>query len=423
MNTSINSEKEFAIAQALIPGGVNSPVRSFNGIDGKPVFVKQTAGATMTDVDDNKYIDYCMSWGVHILGHTNKRINERVIDALGRGASYGIASPYESHLAKLIIDAVPTVEMVRLVSSGTEAVMSAIRLARAYTKKNKIIKFDGCYHGHVDHLLVSAGSGLATFGQSSSKGVPDDFVKHTISVPYNNKEAVADIFNTYGNDIAAIIIEPVPANMGLVLPEEDFLPFLRDITRKFESLLIFDEVITGFRLAYGGAQEYFNIDPDITTMGKIIGGGFPIGAYGARKEIMQMISPLGPMYQAGTLSGNPIAVSAGIAVLETLQDKAVYTSLAAKTKKFTDDIKDICKGKPITVKALESLFTIFFTDKPMHNFEDVKQCDTKAFAKFYRDMLNQGVYLAPSQFEANFLSTAHTDDQLSLTLSALKKVL
>ncbi len=416
------SKIAFDAAKKYMPGGVNSPVRSFSHLDGNPVFVKSGSGAYITDVDGNQYIDYCMSWGVLIAGHAKKTVMDKVKDKIYQGASFGMPTELETSLAKMVMEAVPSLEMVRFVSSGTEAVMSALRVARAYTKKNKIVKFDGCYHGHADYLLVSAGSGLATHSQSASQGVPADFVNHTISIPYNDIEAVKQVFEKFPNDIAAIIIEPVPANMGLVMPENNFLKQLRQITQQYNSLLVFDEVINGFRVSYGGAQQYFDIQPDLSTFGKIIGGGFPVGAYGGKKEIMSLISPLGGVYQAGTLSGNPIAMCAGLATLEILKSAGFYENLTQKTEEFSKYIKDKLSAFPLQVKWFTSMFTIFFTDQPLHNFADVKKCDAQKFGTFHKTLLDKGIYLAPSQFEANFTSSVHTEADLQKTADLIIEV-
>jgi glutamate-1-semialdehyde 2,1-aminomutase len=417
------SQAEFAEAQLVIPGGVNSPVRSFKGINSEPIFIKKAHGATLYDVDDNKYVDFCLSWGVHILGHGNPDILDSVNEALSKGTSYGMPTTGETLLAKAIAETVPSIEMVRLVNSGTEAVMSAIRLARAYTGKNKIIKFDGCYHGHADSLLVSAGSGLASLGIASSAGVPDSFLQHTISLPFNDELSVFEAFAKYKNDIAAIIVEPVPANMGVVLPQNGFLQFLRNITSEYQSLLIFDEVITGFRPGIGGAQGYFGITPDITTLGKVIGGGFPVGAYGGRKEIMSLIAPSGDVYQAGTLSGNPIAVAAGIATLKKIRLPQFYEPLNHKSRDFIFYLEEITKHKGVVINSFKSMFTLFFNENPVNNYEDVKRSNLKRFEKFYKKLLEQGIFFSPSQFETNFISAAHLPEDLNKTLEVINRAL
>jgi glutamate-1-semialdehyde 2,1-aminomutase len=417
------SIQEFERAKQFIPGGVNSPVRSFKAINGNPVFVKKAEGDTLTDIDNNKYIDYCLSWGVHILGHSHKKVIKAVEDNLWNGTSYGMPTVGETDLAELIVKAVPSIEMMRLVSSGTEAVMSAIRLARGYTGRDKIIKFDGCYHGHADHLLVAAGSGVANLAGSSSKGVPEDFTKHTLSLPFNNEEQLREAFLKYKNEIAAIIVEPIPANMGVVLPNQGFLQLLRDLTTQNNSLLIFDEVITGFRPTIGGAQEYLGITPDITTLGKIIGGGFPIGAYGGKKDIMLHIAPEGGVYQAGTLSGNPVAVTAGIKTLQLLTAPMFYKQLNQKSSDFIHYLGEITRKKGIRMNSFQNMFTLFFTDKEINNYGDAKSSDLKRFEIFYKRLLEKGVYFSPSQFEANFISAAHTPENLSKTLELVNQIL
>jgi glutamate-1-semialdehyde 2,1-aminomutase len=418
-----NSRVAFVKAKQYIPGGVNSPVRSFQGIGGDPIFVLKAFGSTLTDIDLNKYLDFCMSWGVHILGHAPARVLLEVERALWSGTSYGLPTTGETTLAELVSRSIPSVEMVRLVNSGTEAVMSAVRLARAFTGKTKIIKFDGCYHGHVDHLLVIAGSGLATLGISSSPGVPDEFVRQTIRVPFNDESQVAEAFSEFKDDIAAVIVEPVPANMGVILPKEGFLQFLRDITSKYQSLLIFDEVITGFRPQIDGAQGYFGITPDLTTLGKIIGGGFSIGAYGGRKEIMEMVAPQGKVYQAGTLSGNPIAVTAGIAVLSQLKHPTFYETLNQTSGRFISQLNGITKDKGVVIHSFQSMFTLFFHEGDLLNFEDVRNCDLQRFERFYKKALDKGLLLSPSQFETNFISEAHSTDDLNKTLEIISDVL
>lgn len=417
------SEKAYNEASRYIPGGVNSPVRALKSVGATPIFVKKAKGAIITDLDRKQYIDYCLSWGVFIHGHKHPAINKVAKKAIGRGSSYGIPTTAETDLARLVSEAVPSIEKVRFVSSGTEAVMSAIRLARAYTKRTIVVKFDGCYHGHADHLLVAAGSGVASLQQSSSEGVPADFTKHTISLPFNNIERIKALFAEKGEQIAAIITEPVPANMGVVLPHDNFLQQLREITKRYGSLLIFDEVITGFRLSLGGAQQCFNLKPDLTTLGKIVGGGFPAAAFGGRAEIMDLLAPNGLVYQAGTLSGNPVAMAAGSQAIGLLHSEGFYDSLHQTSQWFFHQIKEIIKDKPIVLNHFGSMFTLFFSEKKVSNFEDVKQSDTARFASFYRSMLKQGIYLSPSPFEASFLSAAHTDKQLESTLKKIKKAI
>jgi glutamate-1-semialdehyde 2,1-aminomutase len=419
----ILSEEAYNEASKYIPGGVNSPVRALKSVGAAPLFVKKAKRAKFTDVDGNQFIDFCLSWGVFINGHNHKAVNKAVKKAIKQGTSYGIPSLQETELAKLVVEAVPSIEKVRFVSSGTEAVMSAIRLARGFTGRNTVVKFDGCYHGHADHLLVSAGSGVAQLQQSSSGGVPSDFTKHTVSLPFNNIDAVKTYFAENANEVAAVIVEPVPANMGVVLPQADFLQQLREITNLHGALLIFDEVITGFRLGLGGAQQRFGITPDLTTLGKIVGGGFPAAAFGGRAEIMDLLAPTGPVYQAGTLSGNPVAMSAGIQTLKLLQQENFYQDLEAKSNWFIGELKEIIKGKGIVLNHVGSMFTLFFSENEPQNFDDVKSSNTERFAQFFRSMLEEGIYLSPSAFEANFISAAQTEKQLRRTLEAIKTTL
>ncbi len=417
------STEEFKKAKKYLPGGVNSPVRSFQSLDCNPVFMRQGKGSKIIDIDNGEYIDYCLSWGVLILGHADQVVTRSVSNAIQNGTSFGTPTVQETQLAKLIIDAVSSIEQLRFVNSGTEAVMSAIRLARAFTKKKKIIKFDGCYHGHADHLLVSAGSGLATFKKASSDGVPEEFINETISIPFNDENVVNTTFDRYNGEIAAVIVEPVPANMGVVLPAKNYLSFLRKITTENDALLIFDEVITGFRFGFGGVQSIFGIEPDLTTFGKIIGGGFPVGVYAGKRQIMSLISPDGPVYQAGTLSGNPVAVTAGIATLEVLRQNGFYNALNKKAADFESELKKIFVKKDVQVNFFNSMFTVFFTDFPINNFNDVSRCDFKRFSKFHKMLLEMGIYLSPSQYETNFISSAHSYDDLENTLSKIKKVI
>ncbi len=367
------SVKAYEEAVKYIPGGVNSPVRALKSVGENPLFIQKAKGTCLTDIDGNRYTDFCLSWGVFILGHGNTTVNRAVKEAVSRGSSYGIPSLQETELARLVTSRVPGMEQVRFVNSGTEAVMSAIRLARGYTGRDLVVKFDGGYHGHADHLLVSAGSGVARLGNSSSAGVPESFVLHTVSIPFNDKEAIDRLFRERGTEIAAVIVEPVPANMGVVLPRDNFLEYLREITTRHHSLLIFDEVITGFRLAAGGAQELFGIVPDLTTIGKIVGGGFPAAAFGGRSEIMSLLAPDGPVYQAGTLSGNPVAMSAGIATLNCLATAGFYQELNRKADNFILALKKRTKGKVITIYNIGYEFTLFFTPENVNSFEDVKK--------------------------------------------------
>ena len=419
----ILSEKAYSEAIKYIPGGVNSPVRALRSVGEAPLFISKADGTTLTDVDGNSFTDFCLSWGVFVLGHNHPQVRTAVNQAIELGTSYGIPTLQETALAKLVVDAVPSVEKVRFVSSGTEAVMSAIRVARGFTGRNTIVKFDGNYHGHADHLLVSAGSGVAQLSSSSSSGVPADFTKHTLSLPYNDVAAIKEVFSVRGNEIAAVILEPVAANMGVVIPTVDFLKTLREITAQYGALLIFDEVITGFRLGLSGAQGRLGIVPDLSCFGKIIGGGFPAAAFGGRAEIMDLLAPLGPVYQAGTLSGNPVAMASGIQTIALLNEPDFYIKLETKSNTFIAELKNIIKGKDIVLNHIGSMFTLFFSDHEIRNFDDVKRSDTERFAKLFRAMLKENVYLSPSAFEACFVSAAHTQNDLELTLAKFKKVL
>ena len=416
---NIQSQKMFQDAKKHIPGGVNSPVRAFGAVGRTPCFIESAHGDRIIDVDGNEYIDYICSWGPGILGHAHPRVIDKVKSACNQGLTYGAPTKKEIVLAELITELVPSMEMSRLVSSGTEAVMSAIRVARGYTHRDKIIKFKGCYHGHSDGLLVKAGSGAMTTSVPDSAGVPADFTKHTLVAQYNDRDSVQEIFSTYGNEIAAIIVEPVAANMGVVEPQEGFLEFLREITLQHGALLIFDEVITGFRLGLGGAQEYFHIKPDLTTLGKIIGGGMPIGAYGGRKDIMEMISPLGAVYQAGTLSGNPIATTAGIETLMILkEDPSIYSHLTQKAQIIEKSIKQVA-GNRVMVNRVGSLLSVFFTKNEVIDFETAVQSDVKQYADYFGYLLDHGIYVAPSQFEAMFISDAHSDEDILQTCKVM----
>ena len=414
------SYKAFEEARQYIPGGVNSPVRALRAVGESPLFVDHAKGVTFTDIDGNEYIDFCLSWGVFIAGHANPVVQEAVQKAILNGTSYGIPTLLETLLARKVSELIPSMQQVRFVNSGTEAVMSAVRVARGFTNRNYMVKFEGCYHGHADHLLVAAGSGVATCGITSSAGVPDGFAQYTLVAPFNDKEAVDRIFSEYGDRIAAVIVEPVPANMGVVPEKNGFLQYLRDITLRYEALLIFDEVITGFRLTLGGAQKYYGITPDLTTVGKIVGGGFPAAAFGGRKEIMSMLAPEGPVYQAGTLSGNPIAMTAGLATLSILSEKDIYNNLNANAEKFIAELQNILRPKGITISSVGNMFTPFFRKETPTNFQEVSQSNQKEFARFWRYMLNNGVYLSPSQFEANFVSIQHTEKYLSDVLEIAK---
>ena len=423
MRTQKNA-RSFKNACKVIPGGVNSPVRAFKSVGAAPIFIDRAKGVYLYDADDNRYIDYCLSWGPMIMGHANNVILSEVKKAMAKGTSYGIPTNVETDLAKMIVDAIESVQKVRLVSSGTEAVMTAVRLARGTTGRDKIIKFIGGYHGHVDHMLVSAGSGALTLGAPSSPGVPKDFAKHTLLANYNDIDNVKKLFEKYSDQIAAVIIEPVAGNMGVIPAQKSFLKGLRTLCNKNKSLLIFDEVITGFRVDYGGVQKKVGVKADLTCLGKIIGGGFPIGAVGGKASIMNNLSPQGSVYQAGTLSGNPVCVTAGIATLKALKSQKPYAALERKTKKFCKQISEVLgeKGVAHTINQVGSMFTLFFTDQAVTNFDSAFTCDTKRYAKFFKQMLAAGIYLPPSQFEANFLSTKHTDAHLKKTIAALKSI-
>jgi glutamate-1-semialdehyde 2,1-aminomutase len=415
------SRKLFDLAMGIIPGGVNSPVRACKSVDADPLFIASGRKGRVYSVDGQELIDYVLSWGPMLLGHAHPEVNAAVVEAVGRGSSFGAPTPGEVELAQAIVDAVPGVEMVRMVNSGTEATMSALRLARAFTGRSKVLKFEGCYHGHADPFLASAGSGVATLCIPGTPGVPAETVKDTLLAPYNDLAAVEALFATRGDAIAAVIVEPVAGNMGLVLPQPGFLQGLRDITGRYGALLIFDEVITGFRVAFGGAQAHYGITPDLTCLGKIIGGGFPVGAYGGRKEIMQRIAPCGDVYQAGTLSGNPVAMAAGLATLRLLA-RSDYQALAERTRRLSEELKSILeeKGQKVTLNRIASAFTIFFAPGPITDFESAKRSDSRAYASFFRQMRERGVFLAPSGYECAFTSFAHTDEDFERTLEAAK---
>lgn len=417
------SEQLFAEAKKYIPGGVNSPVRAFGSIGGVPRFIKSADGAYIYDVDGNEYIDYVCSWGPMILGHNRQEVRQAVIEASKNGLSFGAVTEMETEMAKLITEMIPSVEMVRMVNSGTEAVMSAVRVARGFTGRNKIIKFNGCYHGHSDGLLVKAGSGVMTAGVPDSSGVPEGYTQYTLTADYNDLDSVRALYESNPGEIAAIIVEPVAANMGVVVPEKGFLEGLREICDKNGSLLIFDEVITGFRLSEAGAQGYFGVQADLATYGKIIGAGMPVGAYGGRREVMSVVSPLGSVYQAGTLSGNPVAMSAGLAQLKMLHaNPQWYEKLNEKSEKFFKAIGDILSecGKAYSINHTGSLGSIFFTVREVKNYAGAKTSDTGAFASYCNYMLDHGIYCAPSQFEAMFISMAHTDGELNHTLEVIR---
>jgi glutamate-1-semialdehyde 2,1-aminomutase len=412
----------FERAKKVIPGGVNSPVRAFGAVGGNPPFIKWGCGSRIYDEDGNEYIDLFMSWGPLILGHGRKEVIQKLSEAVLNGTSFGAPTELEVLLAEEIVNSLPSIEMVRFVNSGTEAVMSAVRLARAFTKRKFIVKFEGCYHGHSDSMLVSAGSGVLTFGIPSSPGVPEEIAGLTLVLPYNSKDMVKDLFSKRGEEIACVIVEPVAGNMGVILPEENFLETLRDETKKYGALLIFDEVITGFRISEGGAQEVFKIKPDLTCLGKIIGGGLPVGAYGGRREIMEMVSPSGPVYQAGTLSGNPLAMTAGLETIRILKKERPYKVLEEKTEKLSEEISKILRKKGIhhTINQIGSMLTIFFTGQKVKDLSSAKTSDTQIFSRFFHSLLKKGIYLPPSQFEAIFLSTAHTNEDLEKIVMAVE---
>jgi glutamate-1-semialdehyde 2,1-aminomutase len=412
------SRKLFEQAKKVIPGGVNSPVRACRSVGCDPVFISRASGSALWDADGNEYIDFVSSWGPMILGHAHPQIIEAIGAAAAFGTSFGAPTPREIDLASMVVEALPSVEKVRFVNSGTEATMSAVRLARGYTGKRGVVKFDGCYHGHADSFLVKAGSGVLTLGIPGSPGVPEDIVKHTLSIPYNDILVLEKTLRDKAPDIACVIVEPVAGNMGCVPPNSGFLEKLRSLTHELGIILIFDEVITGFRLGYGGAQIYYNITPDLTCLGKIIGGGLPVGAYGGRVEIMDCIAPDGPVYQAGTLSGNPLAMAAGIATLKILQKPGFYEQLNARAGRFAEGLAAVAKrtGIDICLNCVESMSTAFFTNTPVTDFETAMLADTKRYAQHYRQMLSNGIYLAPSQFEVAFISAAQSDDHLDKAL-------
>ena len=419
------SEEIFSAAQKLMPGGVSSPVRAFKSVGGQPIVFDHVKGAYIWDVDGNQYIDYVGTWGPAICGHAHPVVIEALHEALEKGTSFGAPCALENVLAEMVIDAVPSIDVVRFVNSGTEACMSVLRLMRAFTGRDKIVKFEGCYHGHADMFLVKAGSGVATLGLPDSPGVPKSATNNTLTAPYNDLETVKKLFAENPDQIAGVILEPVVGNSGFVTPEAGFLEGLREITKEYGALLVFDEVMTGFRISYGGAQERFGVTPDLTTLGKVIGGGLPVGAYGGRADIMSMVAPAGPMYQAGTLSGNPLAMTAGIKTLELLRKPGTYEQLDRITKKLSDGLLKVAKeaGHEVTGGSISAMFGMFFTGKEVHNYDDAKTSDMKKFARFHRGMLESGIYLAPSQFEAGFTSLAHTDEDIDKTLAAAKEVL
>ena len=408
-----------------MPGGVSSPVRAFKSVGGQPIVFESVKGAYIRDVDGNEYIDYVGTWGPAICGHAHPEVIAALHESLDKGTSFGAPCVQENILAEMVIDAVPSIEMVRFVNSGTEACMSVLRLMRAFTGRDKIIKFEGCYHGHADMFLVKAGSGVATLGLPDSPGVPKTTTNNTLTAPYNDLEAVKALFVENPDSIAGVILEPVVGNAGFIVPDAGFLEGLRELTKEYGSLLMFDEVMTGFRIAYGGAQEKFGITPDLTTLGKVIGGGLPVGAYGGRADIMAMVAPAGPMYQAGTLSGNPLAMTAGIKTLELLQRPGTYEYLDKVTKSLTEGLLKVARdaGHRVFGGHISAMFGMFFTGTPVHNYEEAKKADVAKFGRFHRGMLERGVYLAPSQFEAGFTSLAHTEADIERTLAAAKEVL
>jgi glutamate-1-semialdehyde 2,1-aminomutase len=420
-----NSQSLYERAINIIPGGVNSPVRACKSVGADPLFIDRADGCMIYDADGNRFIDYIGSWGPMILGHRHPAVVEAITAVLGKGTSFGAPTELEIQLAEMVVDAVESVDVVRMVNSGTEATMSAIRLARGVTGRDLVIKFDGCYHGHADTLLVAAGSGVATLGIPGSPGVPEDVAKHTLSLPFNDFDTMQQVMAEKGDQVACVIIEPVAGNMGLVPPAEGFLASLREMTEKNGVILIFDEVMTGFRVAYGGAQTLYGITPDLSCFGKVIGGGLPVGAYGGRKEIMSQIAPQGSVYQAGTLSGNPIAMAAGIATLEQLKKAGVYESLEEKSGRLASGLADAAQKSGIAARVnhVGSMLGMFFTDQDVANFEDAKTCDLERFSAFYQGMRQEGVYIAPSQFEVLFVSTAHSDEHIDATINAAQKIL
>jgi glutamate-1-semialdehyde 2,1-aminomutase len=417
------SHKLFAEAQRLIPGGVNSPVRAFRGVGGEPFFVESAKGARITDVDGNEYIDYVGTWGPAILGHAPEVVIEAIGRAAARGVSFGIPNPLEVEMAALICDWVPSIEKVRMVNSGTEATMSCIRLARGFTGREKVVKFEGCYHGHVDSLLVKAGSGALTHGEPDSGGVPEALAELTVTLPFNDTNAILSLFMAEGSKIAAVILEPIPANAGLYFPEPGYLELLRQQCSEYGAVLIFDEVMTGFRVARGGAQELYGVSPDLTALGKVIGGGLPVGAFGGRAEIMDCLSPLGPVYQAGTLAGNPLAMAAGLAQLRELERVDGWAALEQLGERLEAGIRDLITGKELTFHRVGSMFCLFCTGGLVRNLADAQNSDRTRFARFFHRCLDAGVYFAPSQFETGFISAAHTEPDIDVTLDVIAKAL
>ncbi|WP_101844479.1 glutamate-1-semialdehyde 2,1-aminomutase [Halobacillus sp. Marseille-P3879] len=420
IDRSVEAYKE---AVNLMPGGVNSPVRAFKSVDMDPIFMEKGKGSKITDIDGNEYIDYVLSWGPLILGHADDRVVEALKEAAALGTSFGAPTTLENDLANLVIDRVPSIEMLRMVNSGTEATMSALRVARGYTGRNKILKFEGNYHGHGDSLLIKAGSGVATLGLPDSPGVPESIAQNTITVPYNDLESVKYVFDEFGDDLAAVIIEPVSGNMGVVPPKESFLAELRQLTEENGTVLIFDEVMTGFRVGYHCAQGHFGVTPDMTCLGKVIGGGLPVGAYGGKREIMERVAPVGDIYQAGTLSGNPLAMTAGYETLKAM-DESAYSSISKKVDRLIEGFEAAAEehSVPLTINRAGSMVGVFFNEGPVENFETAGQSDLERFAAYYRGMIDQGIFLPPSQFEGLFLSTAHTDEDIEKTIQAVDAV-
>lgn len=419
------SKEAFREALKSIPGSVNSPVRAFGAVGGNPLFIESGHGCYINDIDGNRYVDYVLSWGPLILGHLDKSVVKSLKEILKKGTSFGAPTERETHLAQLIKEAMPSIEKIRMVNSGTEATMSAIRLARGYTKRDIVVKFDGCYHGHVDGLLVQAGSGATTLGVPTSPGVPQDYIRNTITIPFNNLDVVKEVCSDRGVEIACIIIEPVAGNMGVVLPKKGYLKGLREIADKYGIVLIFDEVMTGFRVSHGGVQELYKVTPDLTTLGKVIGGGLPVGAYGGKAEIMDCVSPTGPVYQAGTLSGNPMAMASGIATLEKLKQRGIYKKLERNSKRLAEGIKNAASdaGIPTYHTRVGSMLCTFFSEEEVFDYESAKRCDTKRYASYFHGMLERGFYFAPSQFEAAFVSTAHSEEDIDATIEASREVM
>ncbi|NWN92918.1 glutamate-1-semialdehyde 2,1-aminomutase [Marinobacter adhaerens] len=421
-----HSESLFEQAQKYIPGGVNSPVRAFRGVGGTPIFFKHAQGAYLYDEDDKRYIDYIGSWGPMILGHSDQRIKDALHAQVDLGVGYGAPTTLETDMARKVCELVPSIDMVRMVNSGTEATMSAIRLARGYTGRDKVVKFEGCYHGHVDSLLVKAGSGALTLGVPNSPGIPASLAEHTLTLGFNDIDGVRELFREMGDEVAAIIVEPVAGNMNCIPPAPGFLECLREVCDEHGTVLIFDEVMSGFRVSLGGAQELYGVTPDLTALGKVIGGGLPVGAFGGKREIMEYISPLGPVYQAGTLSGNPLAMCAGLTTLNAISEPGFHDNLTQKTMTLRDGFKAAADeaGIPLTVQGAGAMFGLFFTDEPsVTRFDQVMNCDTERFGKFFQGMLAEGIYLAPSAFEAGFTSAALTDEDIAETIEAAKKVM